>query len=304
MKNLAQNLTILLLLSGSGGTVELNSLTGFSVKDMYQGLVATGQEMSQKKGKKRRGPKFQLYAQTGAELGFTDEFQMNDEELEKMTEEKKPENDQKVQAAPKNATAFIQEIDLKNFNNQQYMGNIFVGNSKQAIPVLFDTGSPMVYMLTNSCDKALCPQESKFNTFSSSSYKANSDGISDDLAHCYGQGCVNGSVSKDKICLNETGDENGCVTGTFLAVKEATDIEKDKFSGIVGLGPKSDVARMPAFVEQLEEMGGVGGQNILSPIFSFYLTNNEDKSGKLTFGGYDLKKYAKPGKTEKDIFWA
>jgi hypothetical protein len=36
---------------------------------------------------------------------------------------------------------------------------------------------------------------------------------------------------------------------TLLAVQEATDIEKDKFSGIVGLGPRSDVSRMPAFVE-------------------------------------------------------
>ena len=38
----------------------------------------------------------------------------------------------------------------------------------------------------------------------------------------------------------------------MLAVDEATDIEKDKFSGIVGLGPRSDVARIPAFVEQFD----------------------------------------------------
>jgi len=33
------------------------------------------------------------------------------------------------------------------------------------------------------------------------------------------------------------------------SVNEATDIDKDKFSGIIGLGPKSDVGRMPSFVE-------------------------------------------------------
>jgi hypothetical protein len=32
-------------------------------------------------------------------------------------------------------------------------------------------------------------------------------------------------------------------------VSEASDIEKDKFSGIVGLSPKSDIGRIPAFIE-------------------------------------------------------
>ena len=35
----------------------------------------------------------------------------------------------------------------------------------------------------------------------------------------------------------------------FLAVDEATDIDKDKFSGIIGLAPQSDTGKLPAFVE-------------------------------------------------------
>jgi hypothetical protein len=35
----------------------------------------------------------------------------------------------------------------------------------------------------------------------------------------------------------------------FLAVNQATDIEKDKFSGVIGLGPRTDVSRIPTFVE-------------------------------------------------------
>jgi hypothetical protein len=34
-----------------------------------------------------------------------------------------------------------------------------------------------------------------------------------------------------------------------LDVDEATDIEKDKFSGIIGLAPQSDTGKLPAFVE-------------------------------------------------------
>lgn len=184
------------------------------------------------------------------------------------------------------------------------MGNLFFGDSKQKIPVLFDTGSPMVYVLNQKCDKALCPQEQKFDTLSSGSYKENADGDSEVLAHCYGKGCVSGAVSKDRICFSSD-PAMSCLSGaTFLSVNEATDIEKDKFSGIIGLGPKSDVGRMPSFVEQMANLGGEGGENEIKPMFSLYLTNNEDKKGKLTIGGYDVSKYGKSGSTENDIFWA
>jgi len=169
---------------------------------------------------------------------------------------------------------------------------------------MFDTGSSMIYILTDKCDKNLCPQENKFSALASGSYKADADGSKDPLAHCYGQGCVTGSVSKDTICFGGAKD-SPCIDGaTFLAVDEATDIDKDKFSGIVGLGPKSDQARMPAFVEQMGDLGGVGGENSVRPMFSIYLSNAESAKGKIIFGGYDIAQYAKSGLTEKDIYWA
>lgn len=41
----------------------------------------------------------------------------------------------------------------------------------------------------------------------------------------------------------------------------------------------------------------------LSPIFSFYLGKGASSSGMLTFGGYDLEKYAESSKPS-DIFWS
>ena len=38
-------------------------------------------------------------------------------------------------------------------------------------------------------------------------------------------------------------------------------------------------------------------------MFSLYLSNKLDINGKITFGGYDLSKYAKKGSKESDIFW-
>ena len=63
---------------------------------------------------------------------------------------------------------------------------------------------------------------------------------------------------------------------TFLAVDEASEIDKDRFSGIIGLSPMSDVKRMPAFVEQFADLGGVGGKNFIKPTFSMFLSNKED----------------------------
>lgn len=91
---------------------------------------------------------------------------------------------------------------------------------------------------------------------------------------------------------------------TFLAVDEASEIDKDRFSGIVGLSPMSDVKRMPAFVEQIADIGGVGGKNLIKPMFSMYLSNKAEEPGKITFGGYDIAKFAKQGSQEKDIFWS
>jgi len=114
---------------------------------------------------------------------------------------------------------------------------------------MFDTGSALLYVLTDKCEGALCPQEVKYSPSGSASFRAQVGG--DDtgpLAHCYGKGCVSGEVARDQVCFS--GDKGGqCMATTLLAVQEATDIEKDKFSGIVGLGPRSDVGRMPAFVE-------------------------------------------------------
>jgi len=52
---------------------------------------------------------------------------------------------------------------LTNQNNEQYIGNIlFGGDTKQSIPVMFDTGSSLLYVLTDSCESVLCPQKVKF----------------------------------------------------------------------------------------------------------------------------------------------
>jgi len=39
-------------------------------------------------------------------------------------------------------------------------------------------------------------------------------------------------------------------------------------------------------------------------MFSFYLSKDPAQDGRVTFGGYDVASFAKPGSTDKDIFWS
>jgi hypothetical protein len=90
----------------------------------------------------------------------------------------------------------------------------------------------------------------------------------------------------------------------MLAVNEASDVEKDKFSGLVGLSPMSDSGRVPAFMEQISQLGGAGGSEEIAPVFSIFLSNKESQPGQITFGGYDVPSHARSGLTDKDVFWA
>jgi hypothetical protein len=62
-------------------------------------------------------------------------------------------------------------ISLTNINNQQYVGNMYFGNPKQEMTVQFDTGSSVVYVLTDKCKN--CPDKmDKFIPSASTTFKA------------------------------------------------------------------------------------------------------------------------------------
>ena len=91
---------------------------------------------------------------------------------------------------------------------------------------------------------------------------------------------------------------------TFLAVTHAADIEVDEFSGIIGLSPANTQALGHKELDEfIGRMKFVTGKQKIKPIFSFYLTNVDKREGSMQIGGFNLKKYAKPGLTEKDIIW-
>ena len=61
-------------------------------------------------------------------------------------------------------------------------------------------------------------------------------------------------------------------------------------------------AGVPGFVAQLKNSGKYNED--FKPIFSMYLSNETKTKGKVTFGGYNLAKYAKKGAKDQDVTWA
>ena len=125
------------------------------------------------------------------------------------------------------------EVELANYNNQQYVGEFYFGTPLQKMSVQFDTGSSAIYVITQKCTD--CPSNlDKFNTQDSTSFQDTKERVT----QAYGSGEVNGSIAKDNICFTTTGLD--CIDNvSFIAVDSATDIGKDKFSALVGLAPNA-----------------------------------------------------------------
>ena len=70
----------------------------------------------------------------------------------------------------------------------------------------------------------------------------------------------------------------------FLSVDQGTDLEADRFSGIVGLSPlKSGGKNLEGVLSQ------ISNSNIIKPIFSVYLAKKGQPGSKIMFGGYSVE---------------
>ena len=52
----------------------------------------------------------------------------------------------------------------------------------------------------------------------------------------YGKGFISGQVATDRVCFSQ-GDDHCMINLQFLAVDNGEDLDRDKFSGIIGLSP-------------------------------------------------------------------
>ena len=114
--------------------------------------------------------------------------------------------------------------------------------------MLFDTGSAVIYAISDKCLADDCPKSmEKYDTRS----KSLKDSQENRQELNYGEGYVSGTIGTEKICL--AGSGKGCMSQVQMLVgDQGKKLEADKFTGIVGLAPQNDPNnRMSAFIDQI-----------------------------------------------------
>jgi Eukaryotic aspartyl protease. len=190
-------------------------------------------------------------------------------------------------------------ISLTNYYNVQYSGLVYLGSENQAFNLIFDTGSPWLWVPEDNrenesfqskydCNKSLtcnkCPT-SNFNGVNKSVLEVceSPDPIRDSYTFVYSSGTVEGYLVTDMIRFSP--DQEGYYQ-TFLVCSDANILSGIFVDGICGLSLRNDKG-MSTILDMMQ-----GNDIIEDRIFSLYLNNNPeaygDNSSMLILGGYDL----------------
>ncbi|XP_047317062.1 aspartic proteinase oryzasin-1-like [Impatiens glandulifera] len=162
-------------------------------------------------------------------------------------------------------------VELKNYMDAQYFGEIGIGTPSQKFTVIFDTGSSNLWVPSTKCYFSVsCYFHSKYKSGLSSSYKKK--GKSAEIH--YGTGSIAGFFSQDHVSVGD------------LVVKSQDFIEATrepgitfldaKFDGILGLGfQEISVGNVVPVWYNMVEQG-----LIQDPIFSFLVQSKCCREGR------------------------
>jgi cathepsin D len=193
-----------------------------------------------------------------------------------------PKDGGKEKDGPKDDTS----IQLHDFWDAQYYGEIQMGTPPQKFNVIFDTGSANLWVPSANDRNGKLISHANHNVYTG---KASKSYVKDgrDFSITYGSGAMNGFVSRDTLQV-------GPLTVKNVPFVEATDevdldLDSSMFDGIMGLGfPSISVLGM-----QWELFRGMKEQNpnLKKGMFSFWLSRGASPvkkfGGLLMIGGYD-----------------
>lgn len=170
-------------------------------------------------------------------------------------------------------------VDLTNFMDAQYYGEISLGTPAQTFSVVFDTGSSNLWVPSSKCSylSIACYLHNKYYGDKSTTYQEDGREFSIE----YGSGSLTGFFSRDTL---QIGDMSVPDQVFAEAVNEpSVSFIAASFDGILGMGfPEISVGKVePPFQNMLRQ--GI----IDEPVFSFWLNRDKDdqNGGELVLGG-------------------
>jgi len=173
----------------------------------------------------------------------------------------------------------VQDVELDNYKNLQYYGDIEVGTSKTRFTVVFDTGSASLWLPT---ENPAGSSHSVYNGTISETHEADGGVFSIE----YGSGKVAGTLVRDDILIGDL----KLVNFTFAEINDTSGLgdlwTNSAWDGILGLGWDSlSHNGLPTVMRALVASG-----QLAEPVFGFYL--GDDEAGQLVFGGVDPMHYS------------
>ncbi|KAI9346525.1 aspartic peptidase domain-containing protein [Obelidium mucronatum] len=184
----------------------------------------------------------------------------------------------------------LPSVELTNFMNAQYFGEITIGTPPQLFTVVFDTGSSNLWVPSTKCSSIACWLHRRYDASKSSTHKKNGT----EFAIQYGTGALEGIISNENINIGGA-DILGLDFGESVKEPGFT-FAVGRFDGILGLAYDTIAVQrvVPPFYAMVQQ------KLVDAPIFSAWLGNNANggEGGEIVFGGVNKDRFTGP------IVWA
>ena len=168
------------------------------------------------------------------------------------------------------------KLDLINFKDVQYSGDIYVGTPYNKYSVIYDMGSNLFWLPSINCTLKCRNDTNRYNPELSST----SQNLHIKKNISYAKGYIKGSLYKEKVCLNKKSvfsflynKELTVDNYKLIAVYKEKYLFKTIFDGIVGLGINDEGDINNSLIKLLYEQN-----KISKPSFSFYLFSNKNNN--------------------------